>query len=80
VGRRAGTAKAQATALYLFFYYLGGAIAGAAGGLFYADDGWNGVAAFIAALAGFGLLFSVRLYHLQPLPIAQTPSREPPLP
>ena len=80
VGRRAGMAKAQAAALYLFFYYLGGAVAGAAGGLFYADDGWNGVAAFIAALAGFGLLFSVRLYHLQPLPIAQTPSREPPLP
>lgn len=80
VGRRAGTAKAQAAAIYLFFYYIGGAIAGAAGGLFYADFGWNGVAVFIAALSGLGLLASLRLYHLQPLPIAQAPSREPPLP
>jgi len=80
VGRRAGAAKAQAAAMYLFVYYLGAAIAGASGGLFYAADGWNGAAAFIAVLFGLGLLFSWRLYYLQPLPVAQAPSREPPLP
>lgn len=80
VGRRAGAAKAQAAALYLFFYYSGSAIAGAAGGLFYAAAGWNGVAGFIAVLLGAGLACSWRLYYLTPLSIAQTPSREPPLP
>ena len=80
VGRRAGTAKAQAAAMYLFAYYAGAAIAGAAGGLFYAADGWDAVAEFIAALLGLGLLFSWRLYYLTPLQVAQSPSREPPLP
>ena len=43
VGRRAGSAKAQATSMYLFAYYLGSSIAGAAGGLCYAASGWPGV-------------------------------------
>jgi YNFM family putative membrane transporter len=80
VGRRAGTAKAQAAALYLFCYYMGAGIAGAAGGLFYAAVGWIGVAAFVAVLFGLGLLFAWRLYFLQPLPVAQAPEREPQLP
>jgi YNFM family putative membrane transporter len=80
VGRRAGAAKAQAAAMYLFFYYLGAALAGTAGGLFYAEFGWNGTAAFIATLFGLGLLFARRLYVLTPLTVPQSPSREPPLP
>jgi YNFM family putative membrane transporter len=80
VGRRAGTAKAQATAVYLFTVYLGAGIAGTVGGLFYGDFGWPGVAGFVAALLGLGLLFSWRLYYLQPLPVPQAPSREPPMP
>ena len=68
VGRRAGNAKAQASSMYLFTYYLGSSIAGAVGGLFYAAHGWNGVAAFVAALFGLGLLFAWRLYSLPPLP------------
>ncbi len=81
VGRRAGDAKAQASSMYLFAYYLGSSLAGAAGGLFYAAHGWTGVAAFVASLFGLGLLFAWRLYHLPPLavlPPAGTP--EPPLP
>ncbi len=81
VGRRAGDAKAQASSMYLFAYYLGSSLAGAAGGLFYAAHGWTGVAAFVASLFGVGLLFAWRLYHLPPLavlPPAGTP--EPPLP
>ena len=80
VGRRAGAAKAQASAFYLFAYYLGAGIAGAVGGLFYAQHGWPGVAGFVAALFVLSLLFAWRLYYLVPLPLAQAPSAEPPLP
>jgi YNFM family putative membrane transporter len=50
VGRRARTAKAQASSLYLFSYYLGSSISGTVGGLFWMHYGWNGVAAMIAIL------------------------------
>lgn len=57
VGRRAKTAKAQASSLYLFAYYLGSSISGTVGGLFWQHYGWNGVAAMIALLllAAFGV-------------------------
>lgn len=57
VGRRARTAKAQASSLYLFSYYLGSSISGTVGGLFWMHYGWNGVAAMIALLiaAAFGV-------------------------
>jgi YNFM family putative membrane transporter len=57
VGRRARTAKAQASSLYLFSYYLGSSISGTAGGLFWVNFGWNGVAAMIAllTLTAFGV-------------------------
>ena len=79
VGRRAGNAKAQASSMYLFFYYLGSSLAGAAGGLFYAAHGWTGVACFVAVLFASGLLVAWRLYHLAPLAAAPAAS-EPPLP
>jgi len=50
VGRRAKTAKAQASSLYLFSYYLGSSISGTLGGLFWVSFGWSGVAAMIAIL------------------------------
>jgi YNFM family putative membrane transporter len=81
VGRRAGNAKAQASSMYLFAYYLGSSLAGAAGGLFYAAHGWTRVAAFVATLFGLGLLFAWRLYHLAPLAVAPPAgASEPPLP
>ena len=57
VGRRARTAKAQASSLYLFSYYLGSSISGTVGGLFWTNFGWNGVAAMIMLLtmAAFGV-------------------------
>lgn len=57
VGRRAATAKAQASSLYLFSYYLGSSISGTAGGWFWSQYGWNGVAAMITVLivAAFGV-------------------------
>ncbi len=80
VGRRAGSAKAQASSMYLFSYYMGSSLAGAGGGLFYAWHGWNGVALFVATLVLAGLLVAWRLYRLPPLPGPPSPGTEPPLP
>ena len=63
VGLRAHQAKAQAAALYLFFYYLGSSVAGSAGGLFWDKAGWTGVVEFVAGLLviAFGIaLFTAR--------------------
>ncbi|SFL00326.1 MFS transporter, YNFM family, putative membrane transport protein [Rhodanobacter glycinis] len=67
VGRRAGAAKAQASSMYLFCYYMGSSVAGYAGGLFYTRGGWDGVAAFIGALVVAGLVIALGLYRLRPL-------------
>lgn len=68
VGRRAGAAKAHASSLYLFCYYMGSSIAGACGGLFYAAHGWSGVVGFVGAMALVGLVIALGLYRLAPLP------------
>ena len=79
-GRRAGVAKAQASSLYLFSYYLGSSVAGVGGGVFYAHYGWHGVAGFVGAMVLLGLLMAWRLYHLTPLAGPPSPGNEPPLP
>ena len=43
-------------------------------------SGWPGVVSFVALLLGLGLLFAWRLFHLTPLPPAQSPGAEPSLP
>jgi YNFM family putative membrane transporter len=73
VGRRAGTARAQAAAMYLFSYYLGSSVAGYGGGLFYAAHGWQGLALFVGVLVLAGLLISLRLFALPPLVNVVTP-------
>lgn len=50
VGRRARTAKAQASSLYLFAYYLGSSITGTVGGMFWLNFGWNGIVAMVTLL------------------------------
>jgi len=50
VGLRAGHGKAQASALYLFFYYSGASIAGSVGGVFWTAAGWTGVVGFLVVL------------------------------
>lgn len=65
VGARAGAAKAQASSLYLFAYYLGSSLAGVGGGLCYASRGWSGVVDFVAALFLVGLLIAGWLYRLE---------------
>lgn len=68
VGRRARTAKAQASSIYLFSYYLGSSISGTAGGLFWTGFGWNGVALLIAAL--IVMAFGVATFLLR-LPVVE---------
>jgi YNFM family putative membrane transporter len=56
VGLRARHAKAQAAALYLFFYYMGSSVAGSAGGIFWDSWRWVGVATFVAGMLGIALV------------------------
>lgn len=78
VGRRGGQARAQASSMYLFAYYMGSSIAGAYGGVFYAESGWHGVGLFVIALITAALLIALYLRRVQPLaanlePVAAQP-------
>ncbi|MCZ8515392.1 MFS transporter [Paenibacillus filicis] len=50
VGSRALTGKAQASSLYLLFYYLGSSLGGSIGGIFWGRYAWGGVVGMIALL------------------------------
>jgi YNFM family putative membrane transporter len=67
VGARARHAKAQASSLYLFFYYGGSSVVGTLGGVFWGHFGWTGVTGMTGTLIAIGLLLSWRLSHIQPL-------------
>ncbi|WCK54054.1 MFS transporter [Aneurinibacillus sp. Ricciae_BoGa-3] len=67
VGRRAKTEKAQASSLYLFFYYLGSSVAGTAGGFFWMHFGWPGVIGLICILLLLAFPLSKKLSSLPPL-------------
>jgi len=58
VGMRAQRAKAQAAALYLFFYYMGSSVAGAAGGLFWERARWAGVVGFVVGMLVVAILIA----------------------
>ena len=47
VSKRASHDKAQASSLYLFFYYAGSSVGGTVGGVFWMKYGWVGVIAMI---------------------------------
>jgi YNFM family putative membrane transporter len=64
VGRRVTHDKAQASSLYLFFYYLGSSVGGTAGGVFWTDFGWGGVISMILAFLALALILSVSLYMI----------------
>jgi predicted MFS family arabinose efflux permease len=46
--------RAEAAALYLFSYYLGGSVAGALGGVVYSVGGWPSTVSFVGALLSVG--------------------------
>jgi MFS transporter, YNFM family, putative membrane transport protein len=68
VGRRGGTARAQAAAFYLFFLYVGSSVLGSAGGVAWSRAGWPGVALFTGVLVVIALLIALRLVAVKPLP------------
>ena len=53
--------KAQASALYLFFYYAGSSLGGTISGLFYAQFKWTGVVSMIVILVVISIILSKRL-------------------
>jgi YNFM family putative membrane transporter len=72
VSARAQTARAQASSLYLFFYYLGSSISGTAGGFFWSRWHWEGVVGLIALLLVLGLVLVYRLDSPSRLTLAAT--------
>ena len=66
VGLRAEGAKAQASALYLFFYYAGSSLAGSIGGWVFSLAAWPGEAAFVGALSALALLIAMKLTRVPP--------------
>jgi MFS transporter, YNFM family, putative membrane transport protein len=66
VGLRAETAKAQASALYLFFYYAGSSVAGSIGGWVFTLGAWPGEAAFLGALSALALIIALKLARVPP--------------
>jgi YNFM family putative membrane transporter len=69
VGRRAQTEKAQASSLYLFFYYCGSSLAGTTGGYFWSNYGWGGVIGFIVCLLLIAFPLSIKLSSIAPHPL-----------
>ncbi|TFW13480.1 MFS transporter [Massilia arenosa] len=73
VGRRARTAQALASALYLFFYYLGSSLVGSFSGVLWAHWGWGGVVGVLSAALALAFLIALRLRGLAPLePVVPT--------
>jgi YNFM family putative membrane transporter len=66
VGNRATDAKAQASALYLFCYYLGSSAVGTLGGVFWTHGGWAGVSTLVTLLLLTALALALRLMVLPP--------------
>ena len=69
VGSRAGTMRAEASAMYLFAYYLGSSVLGGVGGLAYAAWDWLGVCAFatVLTLVGGGIVWALQQRAPQPV-------------
>lgn len=67
VGRRALTNKALASALYLFFYYLGSSVIGSATGVMWGKGAWPGVVMVLGVALSLAMLVALRLRSLAPL-------------
>ncbi|ACT03158.1 MFS transporter [Paenibacillus sp. JDR-2] len=68
VGRIAAGYRAQASSLYLLFYYGGSSAAGFAGGLFWGRYGWNGVVGMVVVVLLLAGLAERLVSHSAPKP------------
>ena len=69
VGSRALNAKAQASALYLFCYYLGSSAIGTLGGVFWTHAAWPGVVGLVTILLLTALALALWLTTVSSGPI-----------
>lgn len=61
VGRIASHDKAQASSLYLFFYYAGSSVGGTTSGIFFESNGWTGVISLILVFVTTAFLLTFLL-------------------
>jgi YNFM family putative membrane transporter len=66
VSRRAVTARAQASALYLLSYYAGSSVLGAATGIVFADGGWSATVEVVGCYIGAALVLAATLADERP--------------
>jgi len=78
VARRALVGRAQASAIYLFAYYLGSSILGTIGGYAWVAGGWSGVMLICGGAMVLAMIVAIRLMFLPLLPVPEKPV-EPPL-
>jgi YNFM family putative membrane transporter len=67
VGLRARAPQALASAIYLFFYYLGSSVVGWFAGVIWAHAGWAGVVWLLGATLVLAMMIALRLRSLAPL-------------
>ena len=77
VARRARLGRAQASAIYLFAYYLGSSVLGTLGGYAWVSWGWNGVMLVSGGAAIAAMLVAIRLMSLPVLPVPERPAEPP---
>jgi YNFM family putative membrane transporter len=76
VGVRAGKSKAQASALYLFFYYVGSSVGNTAGGVFWSAYHWPGVITMISLFVLGALILALAFSRaIRRLPVPAGSSR-----
>ena len=75
VGRRARPPQALASALYLFFYYLGSSVVGWFSGYMWEHGGWLGVVGMLGAILVLAVLIALRLRGLAPLESTPPPEQ-----
>ena len=64
---RAQPPQALASAIYLFFYYLGSSVVGWVSGIVWAWAGWAGVVSMLGAVLLVAMAVALRLRGLAPL-------------
>jgi YNFM family putative membrane transporter len=77
VTRRAQQGRAQASALYMFAYYLGASVLGTLGGYAWSAWDWPGVLLVSGGAILVALAIAIGLTRLPPLPIPEQPPEPP---
>lgn len=60
-GRAVQGDKAQASSMYMLFYYIGASVVGTLGGVFLSNYGWKGVVGLVASIVAGSFLLALRM-------------------